>query len=175
MKNHLSDRQTRMLCYVRDYISRKGYPPSVRDIQRQCDISSTSVVDYNLKRLTEKGYIEREFSPDNAAPSGMTLDAPVSIVDGHGTARAWEIRADSMPDALAAEGDLLLVQEDSNPQDGDTIVAWVESRGETVIRRRYLEGPTVRLEALNPSHKALNVLASDVSVTGKVVGLLRSY
>ena len=203
MKEHLSTRQTQILSYIRDFISRKGYPPSVREIQMRCEISSTSVVDYNLRRLTEKGFIERDYGisrsirvlgidrdfrtvplegyiereryPDDDAPRGITLDVPASIVDGHGTVRAWEIRGDSMPDALAAEGDLLLVQEDGDPQDGDTVVAWVKSRGETVIRRQYHEGPTVRLEALNPSYKALKVLASDVSVTGKVVGMLRTY
>ena len=38
--------------------------PTVRDIQRACDISSTSVVDYNLHRLRQDGYLNRR--PDVA-------------------------------------------------------------------------------------------------------------
>ena len=38
----------------------KDYPPSIRDIQEGCDISSTSVVDYNLKALERLGYIRRD-------------------------------------------------------------------------------------------------------------------
>ena len=41
-----------------------GIPPTVRDIQKACDISSTSVVDYNLDKLEQAGYINRR--PDVA-------------------------------------------------------------------------------------------------------------
>ena len=34
-------------------------PPTVRDIQRGCEISSTSVVDYNLRLLERYGYLKR--------------------------------------------------------------------------------------------------------------------
>tara|TARA_B100001146_G_C16063834_1_gene383348 strand:+ start:248 stop:835 length:588 start_codon:yes stop_codon:yes gene_type:complete len=36
-----------------------GIPPTVRDIQKACDISSTSVVDYNLRLLDRDGYLNR--------------------------------------------------------------------------------------------------------------------
>ena len=58
----LSERQRRILEFIRDFIEEHGYPPSVRDIQRGCEISSTSVVDYNLHILQREGYIRR--SPD---------------------------------------------------------------------------------------------------------------
>ena len=35
------------------------FPPTVRDIQRGCEISSTSVVDYNLHKLQTHGYLRR--------------------------------------------------------------------------------------------------------------------
>lgn len=41
------------------FLRQKGYPPSVRDIAKGCQISSTSVVAYNLARLEEAGYIHR--------------------------------------------------------------------------------------------------------------------
>lgn len=55
MDEVLSDRQQRMLTFIRSYISRHGYPPSNREIGRATSISSTSVVDYNLRRLERKG------------------------------------------------------------------------------------------------------------------------
>ena len=42
------------------FLDEHDYPPSIRDIQQGCDISSTSVVDYNLKRLEERGLIHRD-------------------------------------------------------------------------------------------------------------------
>jgi len=55
----LSDKQRRIISYINRFVSDKGYPPSIRDIQTGCAISSTSVVDYNLNILESKGHIRR--------------------------------------------------------------------------------------------------------------------
>ncbi len=56
----LSTKQQKILDFLRQFIREKDYPPSIRDIQLGCDISSTSVVDYNLKALERLGYIRRD-------------------------------------------------------------------------------------------------------------------
>lgn len=56
-KPGLSERQKSIFKFIRDFIAEKGYPPSVRDIVRGCHISSTSVVEYNLNILEERGLI----------------------------------------------------------------------------------------------------------------------
>jgi len=55
----LSIKQQAILDFIRRFLAEKGYPPTVRDIVRGCDISSTSVVNYNLDILGKKGYIRR--------------------------------------------------------------------------------------------------------------------
>jgi repressor LexA len=40
-----------MVAFIREFISKSGYPPSIREIGEAVDISSTSVVNYNLKAL----------------------------------------------------------------------------------------------------------------------------
>ena len=62
MSKTLSVRQQRLLDYIRTFIAERGYPPSVRDIVQGCKVSSTSVVDYNLKLLAKAGFIRR--TPD---------------------------------------------------------------------------------------------------------------
>jgi len=56
----LEDQQQRILECIRDFIQERGYPPTVRDIARELGISSTSVVDYHLRRLEQAGWIERD-------------------------------------------------------------------------------------------------------------------
>lgn len=56
----LSPRQREILAFIRRFIDKHDYPPSIRDIQLGCRISSTSVVDYNLKALERAGYIRRD-------------------------------------------------------------------------------------------------------------------
>jgi repressor LexA len=55
----LSPRQEKMLLFIEDCLA-NHHPPSIREICESCDISSTSVADYNLKRLEELGYISRK-------------------------------------------------------------------------------------------------------------------
>jgi repressor LexA len=55
----LSDKQRRIIKFIDRFLNDKGYPPSIRDIQAGCKISSTSVVDYNLNILESKGHISR--------------------------------------------------------------------------------------------------------------------
>jgi len=58
--SELSPKQSQILEYLREFLEEKDYPPSIRDIQVGCAISSTSVVDYNLRKLEEKGFIRRD-------------------------------------------------------------------------------------------------------------------
>ena len=60
MMKTLSAKQQSILRFIRDFIREHDYPPSIRDIQEACGISSTSVVDYNLKALERLGHIRRD-------------------------------------------------------------------------------------------------------------------
>ncbi len=60
MYNALSERQKAILHFLEGFVDRKGYPPTIREIGEACDIKSTSVVNYNLKKLVEYGWLERE-------------------------------------------------------------------------------------------------------------------
>lgn len=77
-KGKLSTTQARMLDFLRSFIGQFQYPPTIRDIQDGCGISSTSVVDYNLKRLEKKGYIMRE----KGVARGLSLVESVAVAAG---------------------------------------------------------------------------------------------
>ena len=70
----LSAKQQAILDFLRKFIRDKDYPPSIRDIQLGCEISSTSVVDYNLKALERLGYIRRDREVSRA----------IELLDGSG-------------------------------------------------------------------------------------------
>jgi repressor LexA len=55
----LSDKQKRIIGYIDRFLADRSYPPTIRDIQAGCNISSTSVVDYNLNILEREGHIRR--------------------------------------------------------------------------------------------------------------------
>lgn len=68
-KEGLSERHKKILEVLENYQENIGYPPSIREIGREADISSTSVVNYYLDQLEEMGYIER----DRKVSRGMRL------------------------------------------------------------------------------------------------------
>jgi repressor LexA len=55
----LSAKQQDIIEFIDRFMDDRGYPPTIRDIQAGCGISSTSVVDYNLNILERGGYIRR--------------------------------------------------------------------------------------------------------------------
>lgn len=73
-KEGLSDRHIKILEVLENYQENVGYPPSIREIGREANISSTSVVNYYLDQLEKKGYIER----DRKVSRGMRLIKDVS-------------------------------------------------------------------------------------------------
>ena len=55
----LNDKQSKIIYFIQDYYNEFGISPTVREIQNGCNITSTSVVDYNLKALKNKGYLDK--------------------------------------------------------------------------------------------------------------------
>ena len=55
----LSDKQVQILKYIKDELTIRGYPPSIREICKAVDLSSTSSVHAHLNTLEEKGYIKK--------------------------------------------------------------------------------------------------------------------
>jgi repressor LexA len=55
----LSERQEKVLQFVRDAVRRHGYPPSIREIGEAVGLRSTSSVSHQLRMLQKKGYLQR--------------------------------------------------------------------------------------------------------------------
>ena len=56
----LSKRQQSILQFTHGYMEDHGRPPTIREIGKAVGINSTSVVNYNLGKLEEKGYLDRD-------------------------------------------------------------------------------------------------------------------
>lgn len=55
----LSDKQIKIIEYIKDELTLRGYPPSIREICKAVGLSSTSSVHAHLNTLEEKGYIKK--------------------------------------------------------------------------------------------------------------------
>ena len=213
MKKKLSQRQQRILEFIQKFMDEHQYPPTVRDIQNGCEVSSTSVVDYNLHKLQSMGYLRREpevsrgielvgeglrgskrdvlsipimgsiaageplqvpDAPSYASDSFDTIDLPSSLTRDRQNVFALRVKGTSMIDALVADGDLVLLEPASDAANGEMVAAWLDSKEETTLKRFYIEGDMVRLQPENATMDPIMVPAKDISVRGKVVGVVRT-
>jgi len=60
MKKELTDRQSRILTFIKEFLRENGFPPTLREIGKGFEISSTFGVKRHLDALEKKGYIRIE-------------------------------------------------------------------------------------------------------------------
>ena len=56
----ISKTRERIFNFIRDFFNRRGYAPTVRDIVKGCNLSSTAVVQHHLNVLEREGRIRRD-------------------------------------------------------------------------------------------------------------------
>jgi repressor LexA len=200
MATDLTEKQARVLACIKQWIHDQGYPPTFQELAQGLHLTEKNARDYVLI-LERKGYLRRQ--PNLARgitllkqPMSEPLleiplvgrvmaGKPVEVFEDHepilvppmllraGTHFAMEVRGDSMIDDGIREGDLVIVQQQVAPNNGDTVVAVVH--GEATIKRFYRRGSIVELRPANAQMTALQVDAQAVEVKGVVAGLIRKY
>ena len=155
----LSDRQRRILDFVAKYTDGHGYPPSIREIGQAVGITSTSVVDYNLRALERSGLIRRDREVSRGLglvsqkpatkpqlvrvpivgriAAGEPIEAVESRDDylelGAGAVPdgcyALQVKGKSMIEDLIDDGDLVVVRPQETADNGDIVVALLMSQG----------------------------------------------
>ena len=79
-----------------------------------------------------------------------------------------------MIDAFILDGDYVIMDSVASPFTGDMVAAEIRCDNEVTLKRFYQEGDVVRLQPENTDMDPIIVPAQDVSVKGKVIGVLRS-
>lgn len=55
----LTDKQKLMLETLKKYLAKYGYPPTVRELGKELDLSSPATTHFHLSKLESKGYIKK--------------------------------------------------------------------------------------------------------------------
>jgi repressor LexA len=82
------------------------------------------------------------------------------------------IRGESMRNAGILDGDLVVVCRQDSARDGEIVVALVGEEAEATVKRFFQESDHIRLQPENDSMAP--ILSREVTVIGRVVGLMRS-
>ena len=147
----LSPKQQRIISFVQSFWEDRGYPPTVRDIVSGCEISSTSVVDYNLDILQREGYIRRHSGVSRgikllSRTAALERCFPVPII---GQIAAGEPIPVPTPDTwdVAASSETLEVTEDlTRYREG---VYALKVRGSSMVDALINDGDIVLMQYVN--------------------------
>ena len=192
------DKLIRVMDYIRKFSEENGYTPSVREIGKECGIKSTATVHSYLAKLQDKGYLNKETNKKRSVTIGKSSGVSIPLVgtvtagqpifayenyEDYYTFPVGEFRGEdlfmlrvegtSMIDAGIMNGDKIIVRRQNTAENGEIVVALVEDSA-TVKRFYHKNGQII----LHPENEALSDMIfneGEVSILGKVVGLMRNY
>lgn len=182
--------------YLRDVIPQQGYAPSVREICEAVGLKSPSTVHFHLKRLQERGLIEKgdfkgraivltEPREKDRIPvvGNVAAGAPIlaqECIEDYLTFDcagredeyfALRVRGESMLKAGILPNDLVVVRKQPTANNGEIVVALLEDEA-TVKRLSRRNGQTWLL----PENDAYDPIdGNQAQVLGKVTAVVRQY
>ena len=192
------EKLTKVMDYIRRFSEENGYTPSVREIGQECGIKSTATVHSAIERLQDRGFLSKTDNKKRSVSIGRSATVNIPLIgtvtagqpifayenyEDYYTFPASEFKGEdlfmlrvqgtSMIDAGILDGDKIVVRRQQTANDGEIVVALIEDSA-TVKRFFHKNGKIV----LHPENEALADMIFDpaeVSVLGKVVGLMRNY
>mgnify|MGYP000889346713 FL=1 len=205
MAQALSEKQKKILDFLKQEILTKGYPPSVREICDAVGLKSTSTVHGYLERLEKKGLIRRD----------PTKPRAIEILDDTTYVFKKELINVPIVGRVTAGQPILAVEniEDTFPipaqylhnKNNDVFMLTVE--GDSMVEAGILDGDMVLVEKkptaqngdivvaliedeatvkkfykekeyirLQPENSAMEpIIVKDVTILGKVIGVIRMF
>lgn len=153
MDNKLTDRQKAVLDFIKEEISFKGYPPTVREICNAVGLNSPSTVHSHLKTLEKKGYIKRDSSKNRALEVIDFIKNNSYSDDSEQEFPQKEITNIPMVGTITAGQPILAVEniEDSFPLPLDFLhsnseLFMLKVRGESMIEAGIMDGDLIVVE-----------------------------
>lgn len=194
-------KQEAILSYIKQAVSSRGYPPSVREIGDAVGLTSTSTVHGHLSKLEQLGLIRRDATKPRAIEimddtfrmqaiqatvpllGKVTAGSPITVVEDieEYLPAPPHAQADHDIFALRVVGESMI---DAGIQDGDIvyvkrqttanngdIVVAMTEQDEATVKRFFKEKNHIRLQ---PENRTLQpMIFSHVTILGKVIGLWR--
>ena len=162
--------------YHLNVLERQGYIRRQRDIPRSISLSDRSAVGAGVPLLGTIAAGEPIPVPSSdtwtAIPEDR-IEVPDDLLRGRQNVYALKVKGTSMIDALVDDGDIVVLEQASGAEDGQTVAAWLTAREETTLKRLYREPGRIRLQPANRAMDPLYVAPEDIEVQGRVIAVLR--
>ena len=202
MKGKLTSKQNQVLDYLKKFMAKKGYPPTVREICSALNLKSPATVHAHLNTLSDKGYIKKNNSKNRAIEllvkneyeiedvvdvpllGKVTAGSPIEAIempDEYFTLPTYLIPAHKEVFTLKVWGESMI---NAGIHDGDIVIVQKQvtaNNGDIVVAMN--EDNEVTLKTfykengyfrLQPENDTMDPIILDkVSIIGKAIGLYR--
>lgn len=196
-------RQRQVYEFICRFIELNSKPPTIAEIGKQFQMSSSASVHSILSALEREGLIKRtpnvsrgiEVLPQDitserydipllgTVAAGQPIEAiltqdnvtvPPDMI-GRGRSFALRVRGDSMIEENIQDGDVIVVSAQQTAQNGEMVVALIDGNYATV-KKFFRESDFIRLEPANPQFKPIFIRTPGrIQIQGVVRGLIRKY
>jgi len=201
MKKEKVDQTAKVLEFIKDFMEKNSYPPTVRDMCKGLNISSTATIVYHLRKLESQGKLSREKQKNRAidiagtkktiknsipvigkVAAGVPITATENVEDDFAFSDnifgsdqddmfILNVSGDSMINVGILNGDKIVVHKQANAENGEIVVAMVDDSA--TVKRFYKEENQIRLQPENDYMEP--IIVESATILGKVVGLIRNY
>ncbi|HMU43273.1 MAG TPA: transcriptional repressor LexA [Ignavibacteriaceae bacterium] len=201
MQNELTAIQKSILDFLIDQIKGKGIPPTLADVAKHFGYKNRATVQQHFQAIEKKGYIKK--SPKLSRGIELTLEEkffvpkpilgevaagnPLTIYpDAIDTIQLptiarmpkdsflLRVKGDSLKDAYIFSGDIVIVNPNLEPKNGQIVVAVLDDAA--VVKRFYKKRNEIELVSENPNYKPIVIDKKYPSfkIVGIVIGIYRS-
>jgi repressor LexA len=189
----ITRRQKEVIDFLSGFTQKNGYSPSYEEIATGLGLSSLATVHKHVTNLQNKGLLQRAHNrsrsidvlPVRSGKKGydrlpllgrIAAGQPVEAIETAESISLSDIigSGDSMRDEHIVSGDYVLVERTRTAREGEIIVALIDGADAT-LKRFYREGSMIRLQPSNTEMSPIYAPAANVSIQGKVLGVLRKY
>ncbi len=201
MTGGMTEIQKKILEFLIEYKVKKGMPPTLAEIAKYFGYKNRATVQQHLQAIEKKGFIKRNprlsrgieltledkfFIPkpvlgEVAAGNPLVIypDA-IDTIELPTVARMpkdsflLRVKGDSLKDAYIFSGDIVIVNPNIPPKNGQIVVAILDDAA--VVKRFYKKRNEIELISENPEYKPIVVdkKYQKIRVVGIVIGIYRS-
>jgi len=195
----LTLKQKQIFEYIKKYINKKDYSPSLEEIGKYFRLAK-STIHQHIETLKEKGYLNKldhqarsiEISknkksdlieipllgtiaagePIEAIEDKETIKVPKSQLSKSGEHFALRVNGNSMIDEGIFDGSTVIIRKQPMVENGETAVALINGN-EVTLKKIYREKNGFRLQPANPNLKP--IFTKELVIQGKVISVIRTF
>ena len=194
----LTKKQTQVLDFIKAYMAKHSYAPSLEEIKQKFRLASVSTAHYYISKLQDAGFLNKEHNQPRAVStvgakqmieipilgaiaagqpieaievSGETITIAKDEIGKQGKHYALRVQGSSMIDEGIFDGDIVVIRKQDVAENGQTVVAVIDDN-EATLKKLYRENGKFRLQPANPT--LFPIYRDEVEVRGVVVKIIRN-